>query len=74
MLLIFSEGSERVPPENFPSTPTTLTISLPNAVVLIHAKSVTAKLLETEHVMVWLCPPTASIFVVAMWINGLPVK
>jgi hypothetical protein len=41
---------------------------------LIHAKSVTANMLETEHVMVWLCPPRASIFVVAMWINGLPVK
>ena len=74
MLLIFSEGSERVPPENFPSTPTALTISLPDAVVLIHVISVTTKILETEHVMVWLCPPTASVFVVEMWINGLPVK
>jgi hypothetical protein len=27
MLLIVSEGSDGVPPENFPSTPTTLTIS-----------------------------------------------
>jgi hypothetical protein len=74
MLLIVSEGSERVPPENFPSTWTTLTISLPDAVVLIHAKSVTANMFETKQVMVWLCPPIASIFVVAMWINGLPVK
>ena len=74
MLLIVSEGSSRVPPENFPSTPTTLTISLPALVVLFHAKSVTAEILETEHVMVWLCPTTTSVFVVAMWIEGLPVK
>jgi hypothetical protein len=74
MLLIVSEGSERVPPENFPSTPTTLTISLPDAVVLIHVISVTAKMLETEHVIVWLCLPTASVFGVAMWIKGLPVN
>jgi hypothetical protein len=52
----------------------TLTIALPDAVVLIHVKSVTDKMFETEHVMVWLCPPTTSVFVVAMWINGLPVK
>ena len=52
MLLIVSEGSERVPPENFPSTPTTLTIALLDAVFFIHSKSVTANMLETEHVMV----------------------
>ena len=74
MLSIVSEGSERVPPENFPSTPTTLTISLPAAVVLIHVKSVTAEILDTVHAMVWLCPPTTSVFVVAMRIEGLPVK
>ena len=73
MLFIVSEGSGRVPPENFPSTQT-LTILSPDAVVLIHVKSVTSKILDTEHVIVWLCPPTMSAFVGAMWIKGLPVK
>ena len=74
MLLIVSEGSDRVPPENFPSTSTTLTISLRAAVFFTHVISVIPKILDTEHVMVWLCPTTKSVFVVAMWIKGFPVK
>jgi hypothetical protein len=54
MLLIVSEGSDRVPPENFPSTPTTIAILSPVALVLVHVISVTAAILCTEHVMVWL--------------------
>jgi hypothetical protein len=73
MLFIVSEGSDRVPPENFPSTQT-LTILSPDAVVLIQVTSVTPKILDTEHVIVWLCPPTTSAFVGAMRIEGLPVK
>jgi hypothetical protein len=73
MLLIVNEGSSRVPPENFPSTPTTITISLPSAVFFIHVKSILPKKLGT-HVMVWLCPPTTSAFPGAIWIEGFAVK
>ena len=74
MSLIVSEGSSRVPPENFPSTSTTIAIPLPAAVCFIHVKSVIPKKLDIEHVMVWLCPPTTSTFVGAIWIEGFAVK
>ena len=73
-LLIVNEGSDRVPPENFPSTPTTITIALPTAVFFIHVKSVIPKKLDTQHAMVWLCPPTTSAFAGAIWIEGFAVK
>jgi hypothetical protein len=74
MSLIVSEGSERVPLENFPSTPTTIRIPLPAAVCFIHVKSVIPKKLDIEHAMVWLCPPTTYTFVGAIWIEGFAVK
>jgi hypothetical protein len=52
MLLTVNEGSDRVLPENFPSSPTTITMLLPVALVLIHVISVMVVILDTEHVMV----------------------
>ena len=73
-LLIVNEGSDKVPPKNFPSTPTTITSSLPSAVFFIHVKSVIPKKLDTQHVIVWLCPPTTSAFPGAIWIESCAVK
>jgi hypothetical protein len=56
MLFIVSEGSDRVPPENFPSSPTTIAILSPVALVLIHVIPVISEILDIVHVMVWLCP------------------
>ena len=74
MSLIVSEGWDIVPPQNFPSTPTTIAIPLPAAVCFIHVKSVIPKKLDIVHVMVWLFPPTTSAFVGAIWIEGFAVK
>jgi hypothetical protein len=74
-LLIVNEGSDKVPPKNFPSTPTTITSSLPSAVFFIHVKSVISKKLDTQHVMVWLCPPTTSaIFYISAYGGGVFVR
>jgi hypothetical protein len=32
------------------------------------------KKLDTQHAMVWLCPPTTSAFAGAIWIEGFAVK
>jgi len=54
MLFIVSEGSDTVPPENFPSSPTTIAILSPVALVLIHVIPVISEISDIEHVMVWL--------------------
>ena len=52
MLFIVSEGSDRVPPENFPSSPTTIVIVSPVALLLIHVIPVISEILDIEHAMV----------------------
>ena len=54
MLFIVSEGSDRVPPKNFPSSPTTIAILSPVALVLIHVIPIISEVPDVEHVMVWL--------------------
>ena len=54
MLFIVSEGSDRVPPENFPSSLITIAIFSPVALVLFHVISVISEIFDIEHVMVWL--------------------
>jgi hypothetical protein len=53
MLFIVSEGSDRVPPQNFPSSPTTIAILSPVA-LFIHVIPVISEIPDIEHVMVWL--------------------